>query len=212
MKSILHCIIFLVFLLGFSSCKKDEDEVVPPVSPGIVLEPSAELKAYALFKPGSYWIYKNTTDNSIDSLYVKAIDTFSNSTNAYCHVTFGIEDSIPVYYHLFGHFVLMKEYTTESVHVSGLPMFMSDTTVLVNPGNYGISENRSLGFVNIQKQNYDSCRYIKCMNRNYYAPSQTYFDYTCELIWKKHIGIIKFQQSGHPDLNSWELIRYDVRQ
>lgn len=212
MKFLSYYSVCLASLLGLSSCKKENDEQPTPAPSAMTVVVSDELKSYALFKPGSYWIYKNTSDNSIDSIYVKAVDTFSNSTNAYCHITFGFEDSIPTYYHLFGHFLLMKEYTKESVHVNGVPMFMSDTTVLVNPGNYGISENRSLGLVNIQNQNYDSCRYVKCMNRNYYAASQTYFDHTCELIWRKHIGVLKFQQSGLAGLDSWELIRYDVIQ
>jgi hypothetical protein len=212
MKFLLHYSVFLVFGLSLISCKKDKNEQVNPDPEVKLLEPSEELKSYAFFKPGSYWIYKNTTDNSIDSLYVLTVDTFLSPININYHIKFGLKDSVPKFPELFGHFVLMNQKVKEFVHVNGIEGFINDTTLLVNPGNYGISENRSLGLVNIQNQNYDSCRYIKAMNRVLASFSQDFFDYTCEVIWKKHIGILKFQQSGYAGLDSWELIRYDVIQ
>lgn len=210
MKTILHCTAFLVFLLGFSSCKKENDAQPNPelVANPVVL--SDELKSYGLFQPGSYWIYKNTNDNTLDSIYVTAANLLPNS-RVFLQIEFGLNDTVPENYRPFKRFHLVKD-RSEEVLVDGLNLFRVDSTYLVNPSENGISENSSISPVLVQNQNYGTCRRIKFKTINYHAASQTYFDHTFELFWKPHIGIVKMIQSGHSSLDSWELVRYDVKQ
>ncbi len=67
---------FLVLLMPvwvIVSCKKTE--VVPPVeSPMSYI--NDELKAWGLFMPGSYWIYRDTITGHYDSVYVSSVDHY----------------------------------------------------------------------------------------------------------------------------------------
>jgi hypothetical protein len=51
-------LISLVFII-FSCKKEDHNHYV-----------SQEFKEWTIFKPGSYWVYKNETTNVTDSIYV----------------------------------------------------------------------------------------------------------------------------------------------
>ncbi len=75
------CILFILsFLFAFTSCKKDED--TPPVVRTDVLV-SSSLKDWGYFKKGSYWIYKDSIDNSLDSVYVTSITVSTSTTTAH---------------------------------------------------------------------------------------------------------------------------------
>jgi hypothetical protein len=58
-------IIIAVFLL-FSQCKKDKPVSSPP-TPDITPQ---EVYDYGFFRPGTYWVYKDSVSGSIDSVYV----------------------------------------------------------------------------------------------------------------------------------------------
>lgn len=58
------------------SCKKEE--IPRPVeSPMSYI--SDELKAWGLFMPGSYWIYRDTITGHYDSVYVSSVDHYMTS-------------------------------------------------------------------------------------------------------------------------------------
>jgi len=71
MKSLYYIFIGLLFVVMTDGCKKPKDCTIFEisnyrVSPRIIT---------MIFKPGSYWIYKNIQDNSIDSMYVTKLDS-----------------------------------------------------------------------------------------------------------------------------------------
>jgi hypothetical protein len=210
MKSLFFCLVCLAFITLSVSCKKDKDEQPTP-APAEPVVLSEELKSYGLFQPGTYWIYKNTSDNSIDSIYVTAVGLLPISGEN-LQIKFGMNDTLPQYYNPFKTFVLGNNDKREEILVDGLNLFRTDSTYLVNPTEIGVSENSSVGPLLVQNQNYGTCRRIKFKTLNYHAASQTHFDHTYEVFWKPHIGIVKMVQSGHSSLGSWELIRYDVKQ
>jgi len=79
--------VFIYLLLPFS-CKKDTSSPVSPIcncpvncppAPTFVARSyyriSKEAKAYAMFKPGTYWIYQDSASANLDSVYVTKLDT-----------------------------------------------------------------------------------------------------------------------------------------
>jgi hypothetical protein len=75
-------LISLLCLFVFVCCKKSPQ--VSPVSPVVRNTPSkhvshypvgAEIKAYGSFKPGTYWIYQDSTSHALDSVYVTRLDS-----------------------------------------------------------------------------------------------------------------------------------------
>ncbi|MBK6521652.1 MAG: hypothetical protein IPG08_04605 [Sphingobacteriaceae bacterium] len=75
------CILFILsFLFVFFSCKKEEDPA-PIVRTDVLV--SSSLKDWGYFKKGSYWIYKDSIDNSIDSVYVTSITVSTSTTTAH---------------------------------------------------------------------------------------------------------------------------------
>ena len=76
--------LFLLLLLSQASCKKDKSP-----DPGPLYIPQ-EVKDYAQFKPGTYWVYIDSVSGRVDSQYVfylkKGFDTltiYDNPSRAY---------------------------------------------------------------------------------------------------------------------------------
>lgn len=64
----------LLVLLLFSSCRKDE-----PVGPGVgyrELNIDAYLQSNFLFQAGSYWVYRDSASQAIDSVYNNGPETY----------------------------------------------------------------------------------------------------------------------------------------
>lgn len=58
------------FIILFCSCCKPEPEPIVRLIP-------AEMKQYWNFKPGSYWIYEDSTSGAIDSVYVTEHENYT---------------------------------------------------------------------------------------------------------------------------------------
>ena len=65
-KLLYHSIAFLI--LAFCSCCTDKEGGDPEPLP--VIDAPQEVKDYIIFKPGTYWIYKDSTTGTEDSVFV----------------------------------------------------------------------------------------------------------------------------------------------
>lgn len=90
MKKLIHSILLLsVSVLIFDSCCRSSEcqcreqwgEYVDDCTPkSYGPYPLGGAKDYLYFKPGSYWIYKNSFTGELDSLYLAYCDTFVKTT------------------------------------------------------------------------------------------------------------------------------------
>ena len=69
---------FLMILFPIVGCKKKHvvTEYIPP-----------ELKEYALFQPGSFWIYRNEVTGATDSTYISKKPEFTYYSVGYDAIT-----------------------------------------------------------------------------------------------------------------------------
>ena len=83
-------IILILFSILITSCKKKQAVVTDYIP--------SELKEYALFQPGSFWIYKNENTGKIDSTYISKKPEFDNYSASYDNNT--ITELCQVFYSL----------------------------------------------------------------------------------------------------------------
>lgn len=72
MKSILLCFTAILLCIGFYRCEKKVGQ--QPLPQKFVPIPK-EIKDWAYFKPGSYWIMRDSTTGYLDSTYVESVAT-----------------------------------------------------------------------------------------------------------------------------------------
>lgn len=68
-NNLVSILVLATVLTLTSSCKKEEEEVGPPTSLATTLEIHPENQGH-LFKPGTFWVYRNDSTNAIDTISV----------------------------------------------------------------------------------------------------------------------------------------------
>ena len=61
-------------MIVFSSCKKEEDTPVKPAVQNIYHSLDTSLTHYK-FKPGTYWVYRNDSTSSLDSIIIDSVES-----------------------------------------------------------------------------------------------------------------------------------------
>jgi hypothetical protein len=88
-------IYLLLTLMGFPACRK-EKAVGPGYSSGPAPDLSwplyipNEMKAYVEFKPGTYWVYKDSISGQLDSVYVTYHNTGFDTTTGHIFYDWGV--------------------------------------------------------------------------------------------------------------------------
>ncbi len=202
--------------LGFSACnqKSNVEPTKPDNRPTVNTRVDAELRAFGYFKPGSYWIVVDTSNNQRDSIYVSSIDstvirTMKTDTifNAQqITVRFG-----PAFFYrkwtLIGHPLNVIYVSPSDV---GLPVPESNVftkRVLSNP-----APPNSIPSVTIQNTVYTNV-FVSGYN-GVLTPQSSNSSYCESLFWKRNVGVIKRPKltcQQYPS-KGYELLRYVVIQ
>lgn len=70
-------LLIIAFAFAFSACKKDKPE---PLKPIVVTPNDPDLEAYLSFNQGTYWVYKDSISQAIDSVVVSKVEVFNYET------------------------------------------------------------------------------------------------------------------------------------
>ncbi|MDX2173649.1 MAG: hypothetical protein SFY56_11040 [Bacteroidota bacterium] len=207
--------LFATFIFVFFSCHKDNGSKCPPLS---TLTVPAFYRQFN-FKPSSFWVFKNTISNVIDTLKVTQSKGYE------------IKNGISTSHDVCGSSTNYESYTTQLTHKifpngeSKIVFHSDDQQFLFVDGS-----NQTLGI--IQKNSGDSIIY----NNNFYikleniystlsANSSTfnnvyqmYYKYPSSagfrrIWWCPNIGLIKFEFLNQTTSQTeiWELQNYNVQ-
>jgi hypothetical protein len=215
-------ILFFISSLVFFTCKKKEvDPTVSLPKPIKTIPVSNEIKDWAFFKIGSYWIVRNDSTNQIDSLYVSAIQYSTYTLTSIQPDTIIYADQIIMTFKSssFHSTYTISSYPNDNVmsHIvtnSSVLKFKILELDTINP-SLEIVENKILSNLTIGGNNYSDVRYIECYFV-YSLPSNPTLYYGENNYWKKHIGLLKTiskaaaMQYGH--FAPLSVIRYNVNQ
>jgi hypothetical protein len=205
------CIAILTFFIILSSCKK-EDDPVPVVRTDFPV--SAAVKSWGYFKKGSYWIYKDSVDASIDSIYVTSVTVSTSTTNTHNVENITIRFNDPEYdYALVSH----PFDRLEKRGIINTIIFNTAYTSTTSAYGSGINNNYDVDTLkNVAGNTYAN---LRCIFYSYQYSSTTSTSYIWEVdrsYWKKNVGRIKkcpfpstpFTSNYH----AYELLRYNVIQ
>ncbi len=223
LKSVIFLIVCMVF---FMSCKKSANDPVlasntnsptattsSPPKPTKTIYISNELKQWAYFDVGTYWIYKDSTDNSLDSIYVYNVTSEFKTYPA--QDTNRIYEEIRIWFR--GYTVdldwILKENGIERFggKYSRMRVFDLDTSSIAQLPAYGANKNYSISNFNVLNTNYGN---VRCFGFKYFFNGYNHtpsFDYYEINYWKKNIGIVKKLAGQYSDYSS-SLLRYNIVQ
>lgn len=211
---------FAVLLLSIAGCRKTPKEC----NNHIPLHPMAY--DYFVFKPGSYWVYKEESSGAIDSVWVIGIheeDYWAyrelGTKDCPCFKSIGITHRHSFINNLDEHLgisaIISKNNTINASEVSINGTF--DSTYLdeirfhdvFDPSRYNTTTGKGLGRVTMldsfTTNNQTYYQVFKLKYPKYYRT----VDWVVELYQAKHIGVIQFTDYQY---RTWELIRYKVLQ
>jgi hypothetical protein len=204
--------ISILTVLIFFSCKKQDED--PPPTPRTDFPVSAAIKSWGYFKKGSYWIYKDSVDNSFDSVYVTNITVSTSTTTAHNVENISIEFNDAAY-----NYALVS-YPFDRLEKRGIV-----NTIIFNPAytsttsayGSGINDNYDIDTLkNVAGNTYSG---LRCIYYSYQYSSNSSSSYIWEVdrsYWKKNVGRVKkcpfpatpFTVNYHAN----ELVRYNVLQ
>ena len=230
MKKLAYIIIIIATCFTvLISCKKDKP-IQPPVYSNYT--PSQPVKDYAIFKPGTYWVYQDSTTHLLDSVWVyyykETTDTFKKAENQY--------SVSPVYlYRTFSSKYRsnnLVEFNTTFEVVNGSNMVLE--SVIDSTGFVGQYVKLFSPFIENKQMSYitqDNCTFLKAYPlitfngsvynntikynhsrdfSNYYFINYQHFENKTNTYFASQIGMIRKEI---PDSNKvWNLIRYHIVQ
>lgn len=219
----IHLMLIFITVFLLTACKKKEPEdVTSPPKPTKTIPVSQEIKDYAYFKTGSYWIVRNDTTNSTDSVYVSSIQNVTYTLNS------SQSDTIISAQQIILKFQSASFHTTYTI--SSYPNDNVSAHFITSKGNrisfrileldtltpaIEIVENSVIPNITIGGMNYSDVRYIDCFF-GYVEPSSPQVYYYETNYWKKHVGLLKTKsQFSAMEFGHWEplsVIRYNVTQ
>ncbi|MDP4281720.1 MAG: hypothetical protein Q8867_06165 [Bacteroidota bacterium] len=204
-KNAKYIITIIVIILGFNiSCKKEKS---------YTYYISQELKTYAVFQPGSYWVYKNELTGVLDSSYINIPPGYTY-THLGEHLSDPIWESCNTLYcgnFIYSSYVDQDKYAID-FYSWGSTCLMSNK---FKPGFlYEIQSNMYFKDVDeIDSLVINNNKYYHVLNTQYL--SKSIFDgdsiiYSYYLV--KSLGLIKISKKVHNIDTSWSLLRYHVVQ
>jgi hypothetical protein len=191
----LLCLISVVIasLFGVLGCKKCEDRLVRP-----------DIKQYFFnFKPGSYWIYKNTQNSDIDSVYVVSRDSLVlNDGRTDCfqeYITVGLKGFAKnkiFSYQIFGWTNNSQISRKSEIDYNGDYKFLNQEKIIngkVYQNLIGI-DHTCLSY---------QCPGCGCDNKTFRFQ---------HLYFAKNVGLVSWEADYHPTYGSvvYELVRYEI--
>ncbi len=221
----------VLFVFQGSRCKPDPPKPHPTIRRSFYL---GGVKDYLYFKPGSYWIYKNTVTNEIDTVKQVVMDTSRKRVAMDLPDAYYIMDYTDIYYvqtsslikrnlvhnlypvaaYSSGPYAVQKGFGFGMYTIFIYPFIRQfDTTVTYDIGG------RSFGTISkIQSGPYtfDSATQIRCYNSDFHPKSsimksQVVF---ADAFWVKGVGLARINiRSWDPETyETWILTDYKIIQ
>ncbi len=197
------------------SCSKDKGPAIAndvKISKHIKL--SDNIKEWALFKLGSYWIVKDSVTNTQDSIYLTSVVTNTNSKYSPNDTVVTAEEtqltfSSDKFYYSYKICSYPNDHVETMDHF--FTVFQTDTAYLLkSPG--GIQDFRRFPNLNIGGNTLNDLIYVMYSytltlhsnpNTGYYAEKS---------YWKKNIGVVKRRYLVSTNPQTIEMIRCNVIQ
>lgn len=217
--------LFILTLLVIA-CKKESNNVIRTGKavdkPTKYIGVSSELKEWAYFKQGSYWIVKDSVNQQIDSVFVSSVSTrtieksYSKDSTAIVEeitINFSSAPTSTILFPYKYNKYIISSYIIDHVEepeYKHFTVFQIKPTPLQNIGN-GLIQFENIPTLTIGPSNYSNVIHVHYAYTYavHSAPNGWYGD---ESYWQKNIGMIK--KRGHfgyaPDL--FEVIRYNIVQ
>lgn len=202
--------IFLLYCICQAACIKKKVPVAIEFTPV-----SNDLKDKLLFKPGSYWIVSDSANASVDSIYIKSIEsrTVQTATGNTIYnkeiitMNFNSNDlfadqelsSLPDQVFIVTGGKSSKEgfiaFTTESTIVYPVP---------------GVYEQQALQNFTVGENVYPSGWAVHCTYTLSHQSGPEYF-ISERIVWGNKVGIVK-RMTNSGSRNKYEVIRYKIVQ
>ncbi len=221
--------IFCMLCIIIVSCKKDakiettttqiNSQNLPnnlPPKPIKKINIPDSIKSYSFFKIGTYWVYKDSIDGSIDSTYVTSIDTsytlvVTNVDSNYLYENYKIYLSSNFRYSYFS--VLADNPNDVISNMYGIPDNHPFSVFSINnktQAGSGCCDSYPVNNLLVSGISYFGIRYFYGYF-NFTVPSG---GYTAggQFYWKKGIGVLKYLDILKSGKHFRELIRYQVVQ
>ncbi len=231
MRKRLHIWIFLVLLV--SQCKQEDNTTLDyntNQNDVCLPEKTAKLPQVLIdrfyFKKGTYWIYKNTTNDELDSMWVfKSVfstEQILGSGPYYdsvhkCHESFSvyignkdIADNNHYYNLIYSHYYPKKGFSIPDElfgvrDASPVNNYNGDYRLEYSNGNY--QSQMGMNIKQLDSLIGENSYVYKDVIRIYYTSPTP--DYLFDMYYGKYIGLIKYTKN---DGSIWELIRFNVIQ
>ncbi len=209
-------LIFLTALLVLTGCRKTPYQ--PDYTEGPLYSIPAEMKAWTMFKPGSYWIYLNETTNESDSSIYKYGPYFEQIPCGNCpveqHLWFFVTSPVFVKFKIYGGAdsnayleVTTRNYSTNDVLTYNTLIHPDSSS---NTSGYsglykclGVFNNFILNG-NIFPEVIGTRRTVT----DYYEENNSF----TESYFARNIGLIKFRQHTSKGDTSWSLMKWHTVQ
>ncbi|MGE5425191.1 MAG: hypothetical protein ACM3N9_07490 [Syntrophothermus sp.] len=214
MKNIFCLLLLLPVLL--SGCKEKDEVQAPPAiqNPNYLL--SDECAEWVIFKPGSWWIYKNEQKQTTDCTYFKHgpyLQEINYNDGKHQSQWFYVTSDFLLRYGLVGAKggnlmgVWKKNYTRmlTSLSQEALP----DSVVNGTFKNENVHETNS-SYILIEKLPVYSLN-GKSYNNVIHTKIQYYNSFR-EFFWAKHVGLLRLREQLQNSDTTWSLVRYKVNQ
>lgn len=225
MRNIIYYLFISICLVGCQRSKR----LQPEPDPGFSSPVSKDLYDYAYFKPGTYWVYKDSISGILDSVYI----TYANSgtyTNGDAEVTQGYYRGTFSWFKCgaissYDHYKY-ENWMDQSYEVNGsFPTVNREKYIQPSSGtNFGKTVHLSIASVGSRISAYPDYVYYKYFYTQISINDSLYFNVQKWLNMHsiidneqntyyyiaKNIGIVRREQV---DSNrTWNLIRYNIVQ
>lgn len=204
--------IILICLIVFISCVKKK----VPVEPTVYIKTvnlSNQIKAFGYFKVGSYWIYRDSTNTVLDSVYVTtaSITTKEFQIN---DTLYKVETATVTFNNFLNKFTLCS-WPNDNISTKqnwGYTIFEIDTSHVTSVIGDGLNINKSLSSLSVLSNTYVNVREIYFSYK--FLGSGPYVWYVENNYWCKNIGIIKRRIYNAPLMtySTYELLRHNIVQ
>jgi hypothetical protein len=171
----------------------------------------SELKDYALFQPGSFWIYKNENTGNIDSTFISKKPEFIYYSASYDNNT--ITELCQVFYE--GPFLSTTNLSPSTYHI----IFPDYSFEAINPISFKPDQIFELDGATTLKY-FPLVDSMKIGNNTFYDIFITQWQFvslqhdtttnTCYFV--KKVGLIKFNHKAPTSDSTWNILRFHVLQ
>jgi hypothetical protein len=201
-REVLIVTAFLMILLPNLGCKKKQ--VVTEYIPN-------ELKEYALFQPGSFWIYRNEITGGTDSTYISNKPEFTYHSEGYddytipeiCHLLYDGSFFISTQLEPHRYYIFINRYEFEAIQPTS---FVPNQIINL----YGGATLRYFPLIDSMTINNNTFHDVFVTQHQFISLTSDTFTNTSYFV--KKIGLIKFNRKIANADTTWHILNYHAIQ